>query len=1292
MTNHPIMAGKSYNMKIRLTVKNKLIFGFGIVVIGVMISSVLTYVTLDRSRKVSDRITKIYTPSVSYLNDLLFQINNSKMLVKNWVFIDRKSDTPDKIRLKNLHKSEFPELRAKLDELSPFWNSNNQALYRDIITSITDTLFVKHKYVMEQLGNFDSYEDVMIVFEIQPMVEESGEVMIETDKIVSKLTTLTKEQERIVDDQLNQMDRSFNNFQTLILLMGLLLIGVAIASAWITTNSLVRPINSLKMILLSMGKGILPTEKIKGGDDEMGEMSEALNLLIEGLKETSNFASEIGKGNFDKPYHALSDDDLLGNSLVQMRNNLRELSKESEANNWIQTSIMKISDALRGEKSARELANQILSLIAELMNIQIGALYSSEEDESLTLTGTYAYDIRKDNTTRFGLGDGLIGQAALEKKAILFTDPPKDYIFIQSGLGKTPPQNILVSPLIYQNKVLGVMELGSAHQLTQLQMDLIKQVSESIAIAFNSINTRWQMQNMLNMTTEQANKLRIQQEELKQKNEELQVQQEELRVANEELEEQTKALRKSEENLRTQQEQLQVTNEELQEKTRALEEQKRKISDKNLELEVARTNIEQKAKELEISSKYKSEFLANMSHELRTPLNSLLILSRDLADNKNGNLNDDQIESCEIIYKSGSDLLTLINEILDLSKIESGKMTLNLEQITFSDLTDNIYRQFRPVTNQKQLALDVQIDPNIPGEIVTDRLRLEQILKNLMSNAIKFTDEGGIKVHFHLPAPGVDLSRSGLDVEKTIAISVIDTGIGIPKEKQLAIWEAFQQADGGTSRKYGGTGLGLSISRELAKLLGGEILLRSEPGRGSTFTIYLPFVKVEDTQPEIPSAIKKPATKTFQPSVGASETPSQSANSMKVTPSAATIRVIPDDRDDIQEKDKVILIIEDDPSFAQILIKQAKQNGFKVLACVTGEEGLTLADRFIPNAIILDIKLPGIDGLTVLERLKESSKTRHIPVHMMSAVEETIDVYKKGAIGYLNKPVKPEQLKKAFSKIEHFIDRKMKDLLIVEDDDSMRKSIKVVIGEEDVNITEVKTGDQALSILNERQFDCMVLDLGLPDMSGFDLLRQLDLNKISDIPPIIIYTGKELTKEENEELQNYTNSIIIKGVKSEERLLDETALFLHRVVDDLPDKKQQIIAQLHDKEKLFQGKKIMVVDDDMRNVFAITKVLKDKGMEVVKAVNGQMALDVLEKEADIDLILMDIMMPVMDGYETMRKIRENRKFEKLPVIALTAKAMKEDRQKCIESGASDYMSKPVNIEKLLSLMRVWLYK
>ncbi len=1300
-------------IEFRFSVSNKLIIGFGIITLGVLISSILTYTTLDKSRKVSDEITKIYSPSVSYLNDLLFQMNNSKTLIKNWVFIDKKRDTPDKTKLKELHSKDFPKLIKKLNKISEKWSEDERKALSEIYSAINDTLFVKHKYVMNLLSSFDDYEDVMIVFEVNPMVEDGGEVMVTTDEIIEKLTLLTKKQEALVESSLKKMDSSFNWFQNMVVIMGIILVIVAIFAAYLTTKSLVRPINYLKDIILLMGKGVLPQEKIESGNDEIGDMSKACGLLVDGLKETSRFAGEIGKGNFDEDYNALSDDDALGNSLLQMRSNLLELSKTNETNNWFQTSVMKISDIMRGEKTAKELANQLLSLLAELLDVQLGVLYVAGADDTFVLTGTYAYDVRKINQTDIKKGEGLIGQAIVEQRTILFTDPPKDYVYIQSGLGKIAPNNILISPLVYQDKVIGVFELGTSGRMNKLQIDLVKQITESIAIAFNSIKTRGEMQTMLSTTRNQAEKLQIQQEELtnkneelqvqqgelKQRNEEMQMQQEELRVANEELEEQTKALKKSEESLQSQQEKLQVTNQELEGKTKSLEVQKKKISNKNLELEVARDNIEQKAKELEISSKYKSEFLANMSHELRTPLNSLLILSRDLADNKNKNLSDDQIESSEIIYKSGNDLLILINEILDLSKIESGKMALNIEDIKLQTIKENIVRQFKPITNQKQLSLNLNVDNNVPENIVTDIQRLDQIIKNLISNAIKFTSEGGVTIHFHLPASGIDLSRSGLDAGHTLAISVIDTGIGVPKDKQLAIFEAFQQADGGTSRKYGGTGLGLSISRELAKLLRGEIMLQSEPEKGSTFTLYIPLdlKKVESKTDMIDERAdaknKKRNIATQKPvKIKTQKSPEIVFQALQNAPSIQKTVSIDDDRNNINKNDKVILIIEDDPEFAKILLKQAHGNDFKCLASATGEEGLSLATKYLPNAIILDIKLPGIDGLTVLEKLKDNPKTRHIPVHVMSALEETIDVYKKGAIGFLNKPAKPVDLKNAFGKIEHFIDRKMKDLLIVEDDPNMRKGIKVVIGEEDVKITEVESGAEAFNAVASGSFDCMVLDLGLPDMTGFELLRKLDREENINIPPIIVYTGKELTKEENEELHHYTNSIIIKGVKSEERLLDETALFLHRVVDDLPDNKKTIITNLHDKERFFQGKRIMVVDDDMRNVFALSKVLSGKGMEVVKAVNGQMALDVLRKDTEIDLILMDVMMPVMDGYEAIKAIRTQMRLTKLPIIALTAKAMKDDREKCIEAGADDYMAKPVNIEKLLSLMRVWLYK
>ncbi|WP_339703353.1 response regulator [Algoriphagus aquimarinus] len=739
--------------------------------------------------------------------------------------------------------------------------------------------------------------------------------------------------------------------------------------------------------------------------------------------------------------------------------------------------------------------------------------------------------------------------------------------------------------------------------------------------------------------------------ELAQQAEELQVQQEELKQTNEELEEQTQ-------NLKQQQEELQMTNEELEEQTQALEE-------KNKEVETAKYDIEQKTKQLEISSKYKSEFLANMSHELRTPLNSLLILSKDLSENRNKNLDEDQVESAEIIYNSGHDLLVLINEVLDLSKIEAGKMSVNIERVSLRNFTDELLRNFKHQAEQKGLKLTSKLSKELPESIHTDSQRLNQILKNILSNAIKFTEKGSVNI------------RIDRYTESTVIISITDTGIGIPEDKQMAIFEAFQQADGGTSRKYGGTGLGLSISRELAKLLGAEIKLSSKLNEGSTFSIIIPLEIHHEQEPARTSILKEPVL--YKPQY-------QNDSGYLNYPS------IEDDRDTITKDDKVVLIIEDDLKFASILLKLANKKGFKCLSAATGEDGLLLATKYKPQAVILDMELPGINGHNVLHELKENPAVRHIPVHIISANERSLEPIKEGAIEYLMKPVNKNDLEEAFNRIENFVNRKMKNLLIIEDNENARKAMRKLIGNGDVKCFEAGTGKDALALYQDNKIDCIILDIGLPDMTGFDLIYKLESLKDHAIPPIIIYTGKELTKEENNELQKYAESIIIKGVKSEERLLDETALFLHRTISNLPESKQMIINNLYDKEAIFHSKKILLVDDDMRNVFALSKILKERGMEIIKAENGKNALEMLDAHADIDLVLMDIMMPEMDGYEAMQRIRSQVKYKNLPVIALTAKAMNDDKQKCIDAGANDYIAKPVDVERLLSLMRVWLSK
>ncbi len=1007
--------------------------------------------------------------------------------------------------------------------------------------------------------------------------------------------------------------------------------------------------------------------------DELSEMGEAMNKLVDSLKKSAGFARNIGRGNYDKPFTSLGSVDVLGNSLLQMRESLVKLRQKNTENNWKQESLVEISELLQGEKTVSDLGNQVLSKLSNILNIQVGAIYI-EDDDYYKLVSSHAYFNRKSGDNRFKLGEGLVGQAALEKNTILFNEIPEDYIIIKSGLGETKPKRILIVPLIFKKKTVAVLELAGIEEFSPQKLDLITQISENLAIAFNSIKVNTEMKILLNKTQEQAEELRAQQEELLE--------------SNKVLEEKTGALRVSEEELQQQQEELRVTNEELIEKTKSLEQQKSSISEKNLALENARDDLERQAKELAIASKYKSEFLANMSHELRTPLNSLLILSDNLAENKGENLTPDQVESAQIIYKSGTDLLHMINDILDLSKIESGKMTLNIEPVSIKEISNTIFHYFKHVTEQKGLKFNIDIEDSIPLKVDTDQQKVEQILKNFMSNAIKFTSKGSVDLRFGSTDVTTVLRTPGLTAKNTIAISVTDSGIGIPEDKQMEIFEAFKQADGSISRKFGGTGLGLSISRELAKLLGGEIQLQSTHGVGSTFTFYIPCdaPKASSKQKEE----KQPIAKTTNRPV----TEEKEVTKLEVSDSQIPLIVhdfIPDDLDTWKPGDKVIVVIEDDPNFAKILVKQCQERGFKAIASDTGEHGYELAVKTEPSAIILDINLPGINGWKVLDLLKDNPSTRHIPVHIMSGEDETIMSSSKGAIGYLTKPAKKQDLEVAFNRINDFVSKKVSNLLVVEDDANLRKSIKVLIGDDDVHITDATNGTEALKLLSENTYECMILDLGLTDMTGFELIEKIEASSIKK-PPIIIYTGKDLSKEENDLLQKYAETIIIKGVKSEERLLDETALFMHRVISEMPQNKQKMIQKIHSKTDHFKDKKVLIVDDDMRNIFALTKVLSEQGMKISRADNGQAALDILEKDRIFDILLIDIMMPIMDGYETIGRIRKMEAFRKTPIIALTAKAMKEDRQKCIDAGASDYMAKPLNIEKLLSLLRVWLYR
>lgn len=1079
-------------------------------------------------------------------------------------------------------------------------------------------------------------------------------------------------------DEIGQLSQSFNMMQENLIEKALVAERIAQGdfSAHIIpggSNDVVA--QSINMIANNFDLVVKQAQKVAAGnfETEISEMAKTNSLaivltqMLDSLKEVVQKARQIAKGDLSGEIVPKTGSDELALALNQMTAALRAATNQNIRQNRLKTAQNELNEKMRGDLAIDIMSKNIITYVAKYTKAQLGAIYLYDEDQKgYRLSGSYAYFFRKGMMNFFKEGEGLVGQAAMEREIITFSELPENYVRITSGIGNTVPKNVMIAPFQHEGRTVGVIELGTVNEFSDESYEFIRMVLENIAISVVSANNRTKMTRLLEVTSTQA--------------EELQVQQEELRQTNEELETQTQALKKSEEYLQTQQEELRVINEELEEKTRYLEKQKDQMEKQNKDLLSARTDIERKAKELEISNKYKSEFLANMSHELRTPLNSLLILAQTLMENREKNLSAQQIKSAEIIFHSGNDLLNLINDILDLSKIESGKMNISLNSVPLTSITASLRNYFEQPAREKGLAFHVQIDEGLPESIITDEQRLNQVLRNLLSNALKFTEKGSISIRIYAPPKEENLSRSGLESSNAIAFSIKDTGIGIPKDKQLEIFEAFQQVDGSISRKYGGTGLGLSITRELTKLLGGEIKLMSEAGKGSEFIVFLPVNRKEHTPGKMSES--DAATVVSEPSV--KENPPESIRNIQVAS-------IPDERLLISRKDPSILIIEDDPAFAELLADICKEKGFLYLASATGEEGIELARQYLPKGVLLDINLPGMNGWEVLENLKSYSETRHIPVHIISAYEETMEALNKGAIGFLSKPVTKDKLESAFDQIQSFITRKIRDLLLVEDDTNLQLSIKTLLGAKDILITESSTAKDAIEKISRNHYDCIVLDLGLPDMSGFEMLKYLKQKKIK-IPPIVVYTGKEITPEENEELQQYTQNIIIKGVKSEERLLDETALFLHRVVDEMPERQKKMLINLYDKDQMFRDKNILIVDDDMRNVFALTKVLESSHMHVFMAPNGAKALEVLEKNNNIDLILMDIMMPVMDGYEAMGRIKKNKVLSKIPMIALTAKAMKEDREKALAAGANDYLSKPVDIQKLFNLMRIWLYQ
>ena len=935
----------------------------------------------------------------------------------------------------------------------------------------------------------------------------------------------------------------------------------------------------------------------------------------------------------------------------------REYRSKSQQT-WVSAGLTGLGQRLQGDHQLDDIGKLALEYLATYLKAHVGAGYVADSDGGFSLFGGYA--LPSERLAQRLLGDeGLVGQAARSRQLLHVREVPAGYLPVSSGTGQASPNELLVAPAMEHGKVFAVIELGFYRPVSDVERSLLERASEMLAVAIRSGIDRSRVQALLEETQRQS--------------EELQSQQEELRVNNEELEQQSRILQTSQAQMEVQQTELEQTNAHLEEQTQQLEYQREQL----LRAQSAMTD---KARELELASQYKNEFLANMSHELRTPLNSTLILAKLLGDNKAGNLSVDQVKYAQTIYAAGNDLLALINDILDLSKIEAGQATLSVEPVSVAKALQGLIEPLRPLAHEKGLTLTATVAPDVPAGIETDPLRLGQVLKNLLSNALKFTDKGTVALH---------VSRNPDD---TLSFAVTDSGIGIPAHQQDLIFEAFRQADGSTHRKYGGTGLGLSISRDLAHLLGGSITVRSAPGEGSVFTLVIP-------QHLAAQAVSAPLASqhTTPPAHAHTATSKPERTAPPPTAPARTAQHAETPPPPLKAGARSILVIEDDERFAHILQDLAAEMGFECHLTHTAADGLAFATQRQPSAIVLDVNLPDFSGLGVLDQLKRNPVTRHIPVHVVSVADYSQEAMGRGAVGYALKPVKHDELVSALQRLEAKFTQNLRRVLVVEDDERQRESVRHLLSRDDVEIVGAGTAAAALAHLRSSTFDCMVMDLNLPDFSGYELLQQMTDEDAVSFPPVIVYTGRALSRDEEQQLRRFSKAIIIKDARSPERLLDEVTLFLHQVEAELSPEHRQMLLMARNRESALEGRTILVVEDDVRNVFALSSILEPTGIRVEIARNGIEAIDALtraqgDEARKIDLVLMDIMMPEMDGYTAMREIRSRPEWRRLPIIALTAKAMKDDQEKCLAAGANDYISKPLDVEKLLSLVRVWMPK
>ena len=983
---------------------------------------------------------------------------------------------------------------------------------------------------------------------------------------------------------------------------------------------------------------------VPGAAGTWKDLTGNVNLLAANLttqvRAIAEVATAVTKGDLTRSIQVDARGEVaeLKDNINTMIDNLRLTTERNDEQDWLKTNLARFTNMLQGQRDLVTVGKTLLSELVPLVDAHQGMIYQlqGEGNPHLKMLASYANGKQVKYPDKVAPGEGFIGQCAVDLRRILVTDIPADAVPVGPGTLRVLPKSIVIFPVVFEGQLKAVLGLASLNEFAPAHLTFLELLTDSIGIVLNSIEATMQTEDLLKQSQQLAGELQTRQLELQQ------------------------------------------SNEQLEQKAQQLAEQNVEMERKNQEIEQARGALEEKAKELALTSRYKSEFLANMSHELRTPLNSILILGQQLADNAEANLSPKQVEFARTIHGAGTDLLNLISDILDLSKIESGTVTVEAEKLLFSHLLDTVRRNFRHEAESRDLDFDVMIDSNLGRSIVTDSKRLQQVLTNLLSNAFKFTQKGSITLNVRVATDGWSKDHPVLNkTEKVVAFEVSDTGIGIPSEKQKIIFEAFQQADASTSRKYGGTGLGLAISRELATLLGGEIMLKSNPNKGSTFTLYLPLRYVESATSQLARVER---------SIGrAALLASELRAEHKTEPVA-------DDRETIEPGEPVLLIVEDDPHYASILVDLAHQRGFKVLVAMTGSEALPLASQYQPTAVSLDVFLPDMLGWNVLSQLKLDPSTRHIPVQIVSLDDDQQHGLARGAFGFVTKPATTDALEAALTRLREFSTPRRKRLLVVEDNAAEQLSIRELLGYEDIDIESATTGKEALEAMRNRPFDCAVLDLRLPDMTGFEVLEQMQSDPVTSATPVVVYTGKELTNDDEERLKTLARKVVVKGVESPERLLDETSLFLHRTVSDMPPEKQRMLEKLHRSDELLEDKVVLVVDDDVRNIFALSSVLERRGMTVLTANTGREAIEILDSRSDVSIVLMDIMMPEMDGYETIQGIRKNKSFRRLPIVALTAKAMKGDREKCLEAGASDYLAKPVNTDQLLSTVRMWLHR